>query len=94
MQKVDLRSSKRVISWVTSYTSKKDSSIWFNLDYVQVSFDENKKSDSWKLIPIKELKTLSVSKKSLGAEFEKMKDDEICQVLLGKSILMTTSLWD
>lgn len=94
MQKVDLRSSKRVISWVTPYTSKKDSSIWFNLDYVQVSFDESKKSDSWKLIPIKELKTLSVSKKSLGSEFEKMKDDEICQVLLWKSILMTTSLWD
>lgn len=94
MQKVDLRSSKRVISAVSSYISKKDSSIWFRLDYVQVSFDDNKRSDSWKLIPIKEIKSLSVSKKSLGSEFEKLKDEEICQVLLGKSILMTTSLGD
>lgn len=94
MQKIDLWSSKRVVTWCTSFESSKDHSTRFRLDYVQISFDENKKSSSWKLIPQKEVKSLSVSKKSLGAEFEKMKDDEICQVLQGKSILMTTSLWD
>lgn len=94
MQKIDLWSSKRVISGVSSNPSKKDSSIWFNLDYVQVSFDENKKSESWKLIPQKEIKTLSISKKSLGSEYEKMKDEEICQVLQWKSIVITTSLGD
>lgn len=94
MQKIDLWSSKRIITSCTDYESKKDSSIWFNLDYVQVSFDENKKSESWKLIPQKEIKTLSISKKSLGPDFEKMEPKKICQELLGKSILITTSLGD
>mgnify|MGYP006989036466 CR=1 FL=1 len=94
MQKIDLWSSKRVIVSCSSFTSSKDSSVWFRLKYIQTTFDENHKSSTWKLIPQDEIKTLWVSKKSLGAEFEKMKDEEICQELQGKSILMTTSLWD
>lgn len=94
MKKIDLRSSKRIIVSCTSFESKKDSSTWFRLKYIQTTFDENHKSSTWKLIPQDEIKNLSVSKVSLGAEFEKMSDDEICQELQGKSILMTTSLGD
>lgn len=94
MQKIDLWSSRRVIVSCTSYESKKDSSTRFRLKYIQTTFDENKKTESWKLIPQDEIKTLNVSKKSLGAEFEKLSDDKICQELQGKSILMTTSLCD
>lgn len=94
MQKIDLWTSRRLIVSCTSFESKKDSSTRFRLKYIETTFDESKKAESWKLIPQDEIKNLNVSKKSLGAEFEKLSDDKICQELQGKSIYMTTSLWD
>lgn len=94
MKKIDLRSSKRIIVSCSPFTSSKDSSTRFRLKYIQTTFDENHKSSTWKLIPQDEIKNLSVSKVSLGSEFEKMSDSEICQELQGKSILMTTSIGD
>lgn len=90
MQKIELLNSKRVIVYAGDFESNKDHSTRFKLKYVVTSFEEK----DWKLIPIDSVKSISVSKKSLGAEFEKMDNEKICQELIWKSILMTTFLWD
>lgn len=94
MQKVDLFNSKRIIVSCRDFKSKNDSSTYFEVKFYQVSFDENHKSDSWKLIPQDWFWKVVFSKKSLWSQFDKLSDAEICQELIWKSVLITTSLGD
>ena len=42
----------------------------------------------------KTIKFVFVEKKDLWSDFEKLDSNKICQELKGKSLLITTSIWD
>ena len=93
MKTITLFQKWKVITLATPFNSEK---YWpsYELKYADVEFNWEVSEKTWKKIPTDVIKKTFVSKKNLWPDFEKLSDDEICQELKGKSIYISTLLWD
>ena len=80
MENIVLSKSEKVISDCHKFTSKKDWVVYFSIDYIV----NRKEWDSWVKKP--EFKVFDRS--VFPQTWEKKSDDEICQELKGKSLII------
>lgn len=92
---ITLRESKKLIYDCYRF-SKEDWSSTFILKYIDSVPDWSYTWKDWKEYTRfkDETKSYFLDKSKLPENYQKLEDKKICQDLKGKSIVITTSLWD
>lgn len=99
MENIILKKSSKIISDCGYFT--KDSSTVFRIEFIDFrrtweTYIIKKGEHQWESREQLEkyFRLIFVDKKSLPENLQKKSDDEICQEIKGKSLFITTSIWD
>ena len=91
MENVILRKSSRIIVDCSHF--KGDNWTIFKIEYCSLK-KTWEKNPNWTDKLIKSIDPLYFDKSVLSQDLQKKSEDEICQELKGKSVIITTSIWD